>query len=71
MQLFNLKFNEETGIPAVHEYISIDWNLLVCLSYHGLVIPLRNGFDMDITVPEQNFVCFIFFSPIFGIKTRN
>ena len=29
VQLFNLKFNEETGIPTVHECISIDISVLV------------------------------------------
>ena len=35
---FNFKCNEETGILAVHECISVDRNLRVHLSYHGLVI---------------------------------
>ena len=40
---FNLKCNEETGILAVDECISADRNLHVRLSYHGLVLPLRQG----------------------------
>ena len=40
VQLFNLKYNEETGILAVHECISVDRNLDVRLSYHGLVMVL-------------------------------
>ena len=36
VQLFSLKCNEETRILAVHECISADRNLHVCLSYHGL-----------------------------------
>ena len=40
VQLFNLRYNEETGILAVHECIRADRNLHVYLSYHGLVIPL-------------------------------
>ena len=40
VQLFNLKCNEETGILAVHECISVDRNLHVRLLCHGLVIPL-------------------------------
>ena len=41
---FNLKCNEETGVLAVHEYISADRNLHVRLSYHGLVILLPQWF---------------------------
>ena len=51
VQLFNLKYNEETGILAVHECVSVDRNLNVYLSYHGLVYSFRIGFDMNITVP--------------------
>ena len=40
VQLFNLKCNEKAGIPAVSKCISVDKNLPVHLSYHGLVIPL-------------------------------
>ena len=39
-QIFNLKCNEETAILVVHECITVDRNLHVRLSYHGLVIPL-------------------------------
>ena len=42
VQLFDLKINEETGVPAVHE--NTDRNLHVRLSYHGLVIPLTEWF---------------------------
>ena len=44
VQLFNLKSNEKTGIPAVHECITIDRQFHIFLSYHGLVIPLREWF---------------------------
>ena len=44
LELFNLKHNEETGIPAVHECIIVDRNLHVCLSYHSLVIPFPQWF---------------------------
>ena len=40
VQLFNLKCNEESGILAVHECISVDRNLHVRLSYHGLFMSL-------------------------------
>ena len=43
-QFSNLNFNEETGVPMVHECISIDRNLQVCLSYHGLAIPFPEWF---------------------------
>ena len=43
-QFSNLNFNEETGVPMVHECISIDRNLRVCLSYHGLAIPFPEWF---------------------------
>ena len=53
MQLFNLKFNEEAGIAAVHECISINRNLNIRLLYQGLVIPLRewfrNGHNCNLT----------------------
>ena len=39
-RLYNVKYNEETGILAIHECVSVDRNLHVHLSYHGLVIPL-------------------------------
>ena len=42
VQLFDLKINEETGVPAVHE--NTDRNLHARLSYHGLVIPLTEWF---------------------------
>ena len=51
VQLFNFKCNEETGILAVHECISIDRNLHVHVSYHGLVIPFPEWFRYNITVP--------------------
>ena len=44
VQFFNLKCNEETGILAAHECISVDRNLHVRLSYHGLVIPFPKWF---------------------------
>ena len=44
---FNLKCNEETGILAVHECISADRNLHVCLSYHDLVIPFPQWFQYE------------------------
>ena len=40
MQLFDLKFDEEAGIPAVQECSGVDKNLHVSLSYYGLVIPV-------------------------------
>ena len=53
VQLFSLKFNEETGIPAVHKCISIDRNLHGRLLFHGLVIPrpewLRYGHNCTLT----------------------
>ena len=45
MQLFNFKCYEKTGILAVHEYISVDRNLYVHLSYHGSVIPFPQWFS--------------------------
>ena len=47
LQLFNVKCNVETGILAVHECNSVDRNLHVCLSYHGLVIPLPQWFRYE------------------------
>ena len=47
VQFFDLKFNEETGILAVHECISADRNLPVRLSYQGLVIPLPQWFRYE------------------------
>ena len=47
VQLCSLKCNEETGIVAVHECISVDRNLHVRLSYHGLVIPLPQWFQYE------------------------
>ena len=47
VQLFNLRCNEETGIPAVHECTSVDRNLYIRLSYHGLVIPLPQRFRYE------------------------
>ena len=44
VQFFNLKCNEETGILAAYECISVDRNLHVRLSYHGLVIPFPKWF---------------------------
>ena len=44
VQLFNLKFNEENGL---HECISVDINLHVRLSYHGLVISLLEWFQYE------------------------
>ena len=44
MQLFDLKFNKETGIPTVHKCPSIDRNLHIRLSYHGLVVLLPELF---------------------------
>ena len=41
---FSSKSNAGTSIPAVHKYSSMDRNLHVCLSYHGLVIPLPEWF---------------------------
>ena len=43
VQLFSL-MKQETGILAVHECISVDRNCHVCVSYHGLVIPLLQWF---------------------------
>ena len=45
MQLFYLKCNEEIDILAVHECNSVDKNLHVYLSYHGLVIPIPQWFQ--------------------------
>ena len=58
MQLFNLKCNEETGILAVHESISVDKNLHVRLSYHGLVIPLPELFryEHNCTLTKSNML---------------
>ena len=60
----NLKCNEETGILAVHKYISADRNLHVSLSYHGLVILLPQWFryENSCTVTKfsmlENFVSY-------------
>ena len=47
MQLFNLKYNEKTGILAAHKCFSVDKNLHVGLSYYGLVIPLLQWFQCE------------------------
>ena len=44
VQLFNIKFNEENGI---HECLSIDINLHIRLSYHGLVVSLLKWFQYE------------------------
>ena len=65
VQLFNLKYNEETGIPSVHKCISIYRNLHVCLSYYGLVIPLSEWFryGLNCTLTKfsmlENFVSYL------------
>ena len=60
-RLFNLNCSEETGFLAVHECISAERNLHVCLSYHGLVIPLLQWFRYENncapSVPLLNLVC--------------
>ena len=64
LELFNLKHNEETGIPAVHECIIVDRNLHVCLSY-SLVTPFsqwfRYGHNRILTKFSmlENFVSFL------------
>ena len=40
MELYNLKCNEETGILAVRECISVNRNLHVRLLCRGLLIPI-------------------------------
>ena len=55
VQLLNLKFDEETGIPAVDECISIDGNLHIRLSYHSLVIPLPQLFRCGHNCTLTNF----------------
>ena len=68
MQLFNLKCSEETGILAVHEYISAERNLDACLSYHGLIKPLLQWFRYENNctpaVPLLNLVCLKTLSPV-------
>ena len=47
MRLINLKCVEETGILAVRACISVDRNPHVCLSYHGLVMPVPQCFRYE------------------------
>ena len=44
IQFFNLVFDESSGIPAMHECISVDGLLHITLSYRGYHIPLPKWF---------------------------
>lgn len=44
VQYYNLYFDVVTGIPAVHECISINQDLNVTLSYNGILLPLPEWF---------------------------
>ena len=65
VQFFNLKCNEETSILAVHESVSVDRNLIIHLSYHGLFIPLLQWFryEHNCTLTKfsvlENFVSYL------------
>ena len=65
VQLFDLKCNEEIGILAVHECITVDRNLHVRLSYHDLIIPLPQWFryEHNCTLTKfnmlENFVSYV------------
>ena len=44
VQYYNVVFDRDTGIPSVHECITVDETLHVVLSYKGIRIPLPEWF---------------------------
>ena len=61
VHFYNLVLNEKNSVPAIHEYISINSNVRVHLSYQGLLVAFpewfRYGHNCTLTTDTmlQNF----------------